>query len=175
MEDGATHVIISWYQSSSWGRNRLFFIKKENYWAGQNICLDFYDCAYGNIQMNFLANPIFEISLTIQVCGRPCTWWKAGSWGCGFSSSPQHICTHSHPRDISSGCLIHKRLEWGVLEIILKVRDEAEPRIRVDVMLKSQFSTMQEPWVPGGAMDVSAPEISRYLGKGLGIHKMKNK
>lgn len=62
-----------------------------------------------------------------------------------------------------------------MLEIILKVRDEAEPRIRVDVMLKSQFSTTQEPRVPGGAMDVSAPEISRYLGKGLGIHKMKNK
>ena len=104
MEDGATHVIIGWHQSSSWGRDQLLFIKKENYWAGQNICLDFYDCAYGKIQMNFLANPIFEISLTIQVCERPCTLWKAGSWGRGFSSSPQHICTHAHPRDISCCC-----------------------------------------------------------------------
>ena len=79
------------------------------------------------------------------------------------------------PWDISSGYLIHKYLEWGVLVIILKVKDEAEPGIRIDMMLKSQFSTMQELWVPGGAMDVSTPEISRYLGKGLGIHKMKNK
>ena len=125
--------------------------------------------------MIVLQNELFEISLTIQVCGRPCTWWKAGSWGCGFSLSPQHTCTHAHPRDISSGYLIHKHLEWGALVIILKVKDEAEPHIRVDMVLKSQVSMMQELWVPAGATDVSEPEMPRYLGKGLGIHKMKSK
>lgn len=67
--------------------------------------------------------------------------WKLRMWLFLIPTTHMHTCTPSrHQQWLPNS----QAPECRALVIIVKVKDEAEPHIRVDKVLKSQFSTMQE-------------------------------